>query len=68
MRFCVAVGVVHVAQVESAPEFYLEYVKGREHVGRPTHRWQNDIKVDLKGLGCRMNATGFLIGTSGGFL
>jgi hypothetical protein len=26
----------------------VEHLKGREHIGRPRHRWEDSIKVDFK--------------------
>jgi hypothetical protein len=28
--------------------FYLERLKGRDHFGEPTHRWNGTIKMDIK--------------------
>jgi hypothetical protein len=44
--------------------------EGRRPLGRPRHRWEDNIKMDLKG--CRIGAwTGLIllrIGTGGGLL
>jgi hypothetical protein len=32
--------------------FWLESLKGRDHLGRPRHRWEGDIKMDLWEIDC----------------
>jgi hypothetical protein len=42
---------------------------GKRSVGRPRRRWQDGIRVDLRGIGWGWNEFGWLrIGTGGGFL
>jgi len=38
----------------------MENHQGRESLGRPGRRWQNNIKVDLKGVvwGCGLDLSG----------
>ena len=40
--------IARISEMKNVPEFYAEYVNGRQHVGRHRHRWQNDIKVGWK--------------------
>jgi hypothetical protein len=44
--------------------------EGRRPLGRRTHRWENNIKIDLRkmGWGARTGSLWFRIGTVGGML
>jgi len=33
-------------------DFFFPGNKGRHHFGRPTRRWEDNIKIDLKEIGC----------------
>jgi hypothetical protein len=39
-------GVYRVLVVRGKPE-------GKRLLGRPSHRWEDNIKMDLEGMGCR---------------
>jgi hypothetical protein len=46
--------VEHIArtvEVRNAHKLYLKNVKGRDHFGRHSHRWENDIKIYFKLIG-----------------
>jgi hypothetical protein len=44
--------VVGMAIRETCTKFYLEDIMGRSHTGRPGRKWEDNIKEDLKGVGC----------------
>jgi hypothetical protein len=51
-----------------AKKILVKKPQGKRPLGRPKHRWEDNIKVDLKGIGLEM-WTGFIwlrIGFSGG--
>ena len=45
----------HVARMEQSRNAYRVLVgklEGKRPIGRPRHRWENNIKLDLREVGC----------------
>jgi GH43 family beta-xylosidase len=65
--------VGHVARVEEKRGAYrilVERREGRQPLGRPRHRWEGNIKMDVQGVGWRAwtGLSWLRIGTGGGHL
>jgi len=62
----------HVALMWEKSGVYRFWWKpeGKRPIGRPTHRWGDNIKVDLQEVECgaRTGSNWFRIGTGGGLL
>ena len=62
--------VGHVARMGGRRGVYRFLVmkpEGKRPPGRPRHRWEDNIKMDLKEVGCE-GSSWLRIGTSGGHL
>jgi hypothetical protein len=62
--------VAHMGEVRGAYNILVGRPEGRRPLGRPRHRWEDNIKMDLRemGLGMWIGFIGLRIGTGGGLL
>jgi hypothetical protein len=44
-----------IGETEIHAKFWSENLKGRDHLGKPKHGWQDNIKVDLEEIGCGLD-------------
>jgi len=61
----------HVARMEERRGVYRVLVgkyEGKRPLGRPRHRWEDNIKMDLQEVGVWIGSMWFRIGTVGGHL
>jgi len=43
--------VAHMGETRSATKFWSERPEGKRPLGRPKHRWKDNIRMDLKEIG-----------------
>jgi hypothetical protein len=62
--------VVRMGEVRGAYNILVGRHEGRRPLGRPRHRWEDNIKMDLRemGFGDWIGFIGLRIGTGGGLL
>jgi hypothetical protein len=44
--------VASVGEMSGAYKVFVEKPEGRRPLEKPRHRWENNIKTDLRGVGC----------------
>jgi hypothetical protein len=44
--------VAHIWEVRGVYRVLVEKPEGKRPLGRPRHRWENNIKMDLQRVGC----------------
>jgi hypothetical protein len=64
--------VAHVARIEKRKKVYRVLVgkpKGKGPLGRPRHRWEDNVKMNIQEVGCAgIGSSWLMIGTGGGQL